>query len=197
MSRPRRRPRVTDRVVQALRDQLLLAGHLDVLIKADGTYTPVRWHGRVYGPGYDPPAGAIRLRLQVGRGRPRAGHIGLVQALGLVTGYTERVVCRALSGAPRGGTRKAPDSPCPVCGRASTDVLPPPLRDIAENTTRRDLAAVGLATVDRPAHPPAGVGDAVREVLIEALDAALAMGVLTAPESTLAAGLRGAIGHPR
>lgn len=201
MTRTRRKPRVPDAIVLAYRDRLLAIGYLDVLRTTSGKRAAVKVFGTTYGPSHAPPPGTERLRIHGGRGRPRAGSIGLIAALAAATGYSERVVHRALGGAPRAGTRRSASAPCPVCGR---DPLAPtieamPSQPLPRGTSGtqagmsipgRGLDAIGLMAATPPRQAPADPLRGCREALAEALDAALAMDALDTVAAAAARHLR-------
>jgi hypothetical protein len=188
MSRPRRKPRTTDRVILALRDRILAEGGIDAQPTDAGRWRSARPPGMTIGPSFTLPVNAVRLRIHAGRGRPPAGFVGLIQAIAIVSGYSTSIIARVLSGRPRASTRRDPTT-CLACGASSASSWPPdvamhkPIEGFAGRTTDDALAAVGLAvapgsTVTPP--PPPSPSDAVIATLTESLDAAIAMGSLPA-----------------
>lgn len=200
MTRTRRKPRVSDAIVLAYRDRLLAIGYLDVLRTTSGKRAAVKVFGTTYGPGHVPPPGTERLRIHGGRGRPRAGSIGLIAALAAATGYSERVVHRALGGAPRAGTRRSASAPCPVCGRdplvPTVEAMPLPPSWGTSGTQAgisipgRGFDAIGLVAATPPPQAPVDPLRGCREALAEALDAALAMDALNTAAAAAARHLR-------
>lgn len=139
-----------------------------------------------YGPEYEPPPGFELMSIHAGRGRPSKGSIGLVQAVAAASGYSERVVARALAGAPRAGSRRSVSSGCPICGHEPQSAEAPP----PKNQDHHSLTAVGLTMVGTAL--PLRV-DPIRETrlaLVEALDAAIAMGALASDAADQARRLR-------
>lgn len=191
MARPRRKPRIADRIVVAIRDRLLAVGQIEVLTDPQGRNRSTRIWGTTYGPGYVPSPGTRVLLIHHGRGRPPMGTIGLIAAIASVTGYSERVIHRALAGSPRAGTRRSADVGCPLCGHEHCPP-PPSVPPIALTTDqpRHDLAAVGL-TLQSPV-PQLAIEpqQACRSALSEALDAAISMGAVHGVVLELAERLR-------
>ena len=196
MARPKRKPRTADRIVLAIRDRLVAVGQIEVVRAPGGRYRAIRMWGTTYGPGHDRPADSQVLRIHAGRGRPPAGTIGLIAAIAAATGYSARVVHRALSGAPRAGSRRAPNAACPLCGHGqeSSGAMSPSIRAQA-NSQPSGLEAVGLS--ERPM-PPRVVDPllACRQALREALDAAVSMAAVTGATRRTAEALLEELGAP-
>lgn len=190
MARPKK-ARVPDRIVQAIRDRLLQQGWLDAVRSPGGRLTATRVFTKVYGPGYEPPPGTVRLKIHAGRGRPPRGCIGLVQAIAAASGYSVRVVARALTNAPRAGTRRGPSPGCPMCGHDPELGPPDPIdRHLSSSRAAASLAAVGLVSALSKPRAVIDPLQATRSALVEALDAAVAMGAVGAEARALAERLR-------
>lgn len=173
MARPRRKPRITDRIVLAIRDRLVAVGKIEVVTDSQGRSRSTRIWGTTYGPGHVPAPGARLLEIHHGRGRPPAGTMGLVVAIAAVTGYSERVIHRALAGSPRAGSRRSPDAGCPLCGHDQHPPPPPAVTSVDQQL--HALAAIGLTVQLRPTIAPQ---QACRSALSEALDAVISMGAV-------------------
>lgn len=192
MARPKRKPRIADRIVVAIHERLLAVGQIEVVTDPRGRNRSTRLWGTSYGVGYVPPPGARMLQIHRGRGRPPAGTIGMIGAIAAVTGYSERVIHRALAGSPRAGTRRSPEAGCPLCGhdhRLPATVLPP-----AVHHSHQALAAIGLIVQPSPPLPPrAEPHEACRSALYEALDAAISMAAVQGVALQLAERLRASL----
>lgn len=189
MARPKRKPRIADRIVVAIHDRLLAVGQIEVVTDPRGRSRSTRLWGTSYGVGHVSPPGARLLQIHRGRGRPPAGTIGLIGAIAAVTGYSERVIHRALAGSPRAGTRRSPESGCPLCGHdhrlpPAATVLPPSVHP------HHALAAIGLIVQPSPRPPSVEPQQACRSALYEALDAAISMAAVQGTALQLAERLR-------
>ncbi len=173
-----KRTRASDRVIQALRDQMLHMGWVEC----------VRDRGRIhvatarYGPGHQ----RIRLVIRPGNGRPRAGEIGLIAALAGKTGYSRHIIQRALAGMPRAGAaRRLPEEDLAQSQIRPTEGAP------AVQPEGRGLAAIGLSDVSERQRRapllqgPEEIRETIRQAVLEALDAALSAGVV--PDEALSA----------
>jgi hypothetical protein len=196
MARPTRKPRTSDRIVAAIRDRLLAAGTIEVVADGRGRYRSTRVIGITYGPGHTSPPGATTLRVHAGRGRPPAGSIGLVAAIATATRYSERVVLRALAGTPRTGTRRALGSACPLCGHDPQGEAPRVVQDAPAEPSPagRGLDAIACTISPPPPRDPVDLRWECRAALMEALDAALAMGCVDGREAAVADSLRDLLG---
>jgi hypothetical protein len=179
-----KRVRASDRVILAMREQLLRSGWIEC----------VQIHGRlrVATARYGPAHARIRVRIRPGNGRPRPGEIGLIAALADRTGYSRFVIQRAVAGAPRAGTRRPPpvDPPAEPRSVAAYDSL-----------GARGLDAIGIIDVTeresirRPACADAG-REAIRQSLAESLSAALSAELVPDSDRTTAERWLQALGCP-
>lgn len=193
MARPRRKPRIADRIVVAIHDRLLAVGQIEVVTDPRGRNRSIRLWGTTYGAGHVPPPGSRVLQIHRGRGRPPAGTIGLIGAIAAATGYSERVIHRALAGSPRAGTRRSPEAGCPLCGH---EQCPPPAATAPTPSAQhppQTLAAVGLIMQPVPQPPRVAPQQACRSALYEALDAAISMDAVQGTALHLAVSLRAAL----
>ncbi|HAT11340.1 MAG TPA: hypothetical protein DCS97_12285 [Planctomycetes bacterium] len=178
-----KRVRASDRVILAMREQLLRSGWVEC----------VQIHGRlrVATARYGPAHARVRVRIRPGNGRPRPGEIGLIAALADRTGYSRFVIQRAVAGSPRAGTRRLPSVDPPAELRPADTYAGPGVRG---------LDAIGVIDVtERNAPPRPTVADAgreaIRQSLAESLAAALSTDVVPDNDRTAAERLLQTLSH--